>query len=33
MDGPDADSGNGVRIEIPAMTDGEYLWEPVPDCW
>jgi hypothetical protein len=31
--GPSGDSGNGVSIEIPAMTDAEHLWEPVPDCW
>jgi hypothetical protein len=33
MTGPDGDSGTGVRIEIPAMADSEYLWEPVPNCW
>jgi hypothetical protein len=33
MTGPDGDSGTGVRIEIPAMSDSEYLWEPVPNCW
>ena len=33
MAGPEGDSGNGVRIEIAAMTDDEYLWEPVPNCW
>ena len=33
MTGPDGDSGTGVRIEIPAMADREYLWEPVPNCW
>jgi hypothetical protein len=33
MAGPSGDSGNGVLIEIPAMTDDEYLWEPVPGCW
>lgn len=31
--GPDGDSGNGVRIAIAAMTDDEYFWEPVPNCW
>lgn len=31
--GPDGDSGQGVRVEILPMTDGEYLWEPVPNCW
>ncbi len=33
MTGPGGDSGNGVRIEIPPMTDEEYLWEPVAGCW
>src|SRR5437870_276500 len=33
MAGPDGDSGNGVSIEIAGMTDDEYLWEPVPNCW
>ncbi|HEY7143094.1 MAG TPA: DinB family protein [Streptosporangiaceae bacterium] len=33
MTGPDGDSGNGTRIKIPAMTDAEYRWEPVPGCW
>lgn len=31
--GPAGDSGNGVRIAITGMTDEEYLWEPVPNCW
>ncbi|MGW3660590.1 DinB family protein [Streptomyces sp. NPDC005151] len=31
--GPVMDSGNGTDIEVPPMTDEEYLWEPVPDCW
>ena len=31
--GPEGDSGTGVPIEIPPMTDDEYLWEPVPNCW
>jgi hypothetical protein len=31
--GPLFDSGNGTPIETPAMTDDEYFWEPVPDCW
>jgi hypothetical protein len=26
--GPDGDSGNGLRTEIPAMTDEEYRWVP-----
>ena len=33
MAGPQGDSGNGVSIEIPAITDDEFLWEPVPNCW
>ncbi|WP_406416997.1 DinB family protein [Streptomyces sp. NBC_00873] len=31
--GPVMDSGNGTDVEVPPMTDAEYLWEPVPDCW
>ncbi|SFB54538.1 DinB superfamily protein [Amycolatopsis marina] len=27
------DSGDGERIEVTAMTDDEYLWEPVRNCW
>jgi hypothetical protein len=33
MTGPYGDSGNGMRTEIPSMTDEEYRWEPVPGCW
>jgi hypothetical protein len=33
LTGPDGDSGNGVRVAIGGMTDHEYFWEPVPDCW
>ena len=33
MTGPAGDSGNGTAIEIPPMTDDEYLWEPVAGCW
>jgi hypothetical protein len=33
MTGPTVDSGNGVDVEVPTMTDDEYLWEPVPNCW
>jgi hypothetical protein len=33
MVGPMSDSGNGVNVEVPVMTDDEYLWEPVPNCW
>ncbi|MFG2598943.1 DinB family protein [Streptomyces sp. NPDC048462] len=31
--GPVVDTGNGVEVEATSMTDAEYLWEPVPDCW
>ncbi|MFG2334131.1 DinB family protein [Streptomyces sp. NPDC048604] len=31
--GPHMDSGNGTPVEVPPMTDEEYLWEPVPGCW
>jgi hypothetical protein len=31
--GPTVDSGNGVFIDVIPMTDDEYLWEPVADCW
>jgi hypothetical protein len=33
MAGPEVDSGSGVSIEVAAMTNDEYLWEPVPSCW
>ncbi|WP_392755575.1 DinB family protein [Streptomyces sp. LN590] len=33
MTGPVMDSGNGTDVEVASMTDEEYLWEPVPDCW
>ncbi|MGW2693130.1 DinB family protein [Streptomyces sp. NPDC001296] len=34
MTGPVMDSGDGTDTEVGgAMTDDEYLWEPVPDCW
>ena len=33
MAGPEGDSGDGVSIKITAMTDDEYFWEPVPNCW
>ncbi|MCX5389220.1 DinB family protein [Streptomyces sp. NBC_00094] len=33
MSGPVMDSGNGTDVEVGPMTDAEYLWEPVPDCW
>jgi len=31
--GPTLDSGDGTFIDVVPMTDDEYLWEPVPDCW
>ena len=31
--GPDVDSGNGTRIAVAPLTDAEYFWEPVPNCW
>jgi hypothetical protein len=33
LTGPTVDSGDGTPVEVPPMTDGEYRWEPVPDCW
>lgn len=33
MAGPTADSGNGTDVEVTVLTDAEYLWEPVKDCW
>ncbi|WP_433544694.1 DinB family protein [Streptomyces sp. CA-294286] len=33
LTGPSRDSGNGTEIAVPPLTDDEYLWEPVPDCW
>jgi hypothetical protein len=33
LTGPVMDSGNGTDIEVGPLTDEEYLWEPVPDCW
>lgn len=33
MAGPVVDSGDGTDTEVAAMTDEEYLWEPVPGCW
>jgi DinB superfamily len=31
--GPRVDSGDGSEVDVVAMTDNEYLWEPVPECW
>ncbi|MDQ0791922.1 DinB family protein [Streptomyces sp. B1I3] len=33
LTGPFVDSGSGTDVPTAAMTDQEYLWEPVPDCW
>ncbi|WP_329123605.1 DinB family protein [Streptomyces sp. NBC_01353] len=33
MAGPFVDSGNGTDVGVAALTDEEYLWEPVPGCW
>lgn len=33
LSGPSGDSGDGENIEIPAITDDEYRWEPVPNSW
>ncbi|WP_432058426.1 DinB family protein [Streptomyces sp. bgisy022] len=33
MTGPLMDSGDGCDTRVSAMTDEEYLWEPVPECW
>lgn len=31
--GPTSDSGDGRAVEVPPLTDAEYLWEPVDMCW
>jgi hypothetical protein len=33
MQGPLLNSGNGVDIPVPVMTDDEYFWSPVPNSW
>lgn len=33
LTGPFVDSGNGTEVAVPSLTDEEYRWEPVPDCW
>ncbi len=33
LTGPAADSGDGTPVEVPALSDAEYRWEPVPGCW
>ncbi|MEV5437511.1 DinB family protein [Streptomyces sp. NPDC052682] len=31
--GPVMDSGDGTDTEVGPLSDEEYLWEPVPECW
>ncbi|CAN5883022.1 DinB family protein [soil metagenome] len=31
--GPVIDSGDGADVEVPPLTDAEYLWEPAPGAW
>ncbi|WP_229715111.1 DinB family protein [Subtercola lobariae] len=31
--GPTSNSGDGRDVEVPVLTDAEYLWEPVDGCW
>ncbi|MET0325913.1 MAG: DinB family protein [Ilumatobacteraceae bacterium] len=31
--GPAADSGDGIDLEVPPLTDAEYLWAPAPGAW
>ncbi|MFD7553044.1 DinB family protein [Streptomyces sp. NPDC059835] len=33
LSGPVMDSGDGTDTKVGPITDEEYLWEPVPDCW
>jgi hypothetical protein len=33
LTGPVMDSGDGTETRTGPLTDEEYLWEPVPDCW
>ena len=33
LGGPTSNSGDGRDVEVPALTDAEYLWEPVDACW
>ncbi|MFI6467203.1 DinB family protein [Streptomyces sp. NPDC050528] len=33
MAGPVMDSGDGTDTRVVPMTDAEYFWEPVQDCW
>ena len=31
--GPTSNSGDGSDVDVPVLTDAEYLWEPVDACW
>jgi hypothetical protein len=31
--GPVIDSGDGADVDVPPLTDAEYLWEPAPGAW
>jgi len=33
LTGPTVDSGDGLQVEVPPLTDAELLWEPVPGAW
>lgn len=33
MTGPTLNSGDDSPVPVEPMTDAEYLWEPVRDCW
>jgi hypothetical protein len=33
LGGPFVDSGNGLEIPVPPLTDAELRWEPVPGAW
>jgi hypothetical protein len=33
LTGPQMDSGDGVSVEVAGMSNDEYLWEPVQNCW
>ena len=31
--GPTSNSGDDSDVDVPVLTDAEYLWEPVAACW
>lgn len=31
--GPTSNSGDDSDVDVPVLTDAEYLWEPVDACW